>query len=498
LDQFEKNALSIANMTQTTRNGLPEFDLAAADVERFREMLEQLTGLTFADWRMDGLRRAMAARMSAHGIRQASRYLRMFESAGLRQKELSSILDLLTVNETYFFRYPAQMDFFRQSVLPELARQRQGLSPIRVWSAGCSTGEEPYSLAIIAWELFGSEASRRVEIVATDVSAAALHAARRAEYGPRSLRLLDAACRARYFQPLPGDRFLLRDFIRQMVQFRHGSLLDDLQRPDIWEVVFCRNVLIYFAPAAAERFLRGLTQRLRPEGYLFVGHSETIDAQFFVPAGPAELFVYRRADRPSSRRQQRQPPAARPATQPRAPARPDSGSARTAPSEPRCEPLFRQAQTLFDREEYESARACLDRLLQSSPHHLAAYLLRANVSLHQGEHDRSVRECQFVLELDPLIAEAYLLLGLNFKFLGHTELAIEHFRKAVYLRPDLFAAQFHLAEAYRACQQTDEARRAYRIALELLPQADDRQLRNYCAGFPRSTLKTLCEHWRQS
>jgi len=157
----------------------------------------------------------------------------------------------------------------------------------------------------------------------------------------------------------------------------------------------------------------------------------------------------------------------------------------------KAESLFDSARAAFHREEYARASDQLDRLLKPFPRHLPGTLLRANLHLNLGQHDRSVRECEVALQLDSFSAEAYVLLGMNFQRLSKPELAVAQLRKAAYLSPESCIVQFQLGEVYRGARIFDRARRAYENALSLLPGASERQIREYSGGFGVMALKAF-------
>jgi len=483
----------------------PARRVAASDVHAFRALIEQFTGLHFDDWRLDTLEKTLLARMCANGISRVQGYLDLLQDPANRSDELSELLGQITVNETFFFRYPTQFDFLRQHVLPALvARQGNERSPVQIWSAGCSTGEEPYSIAMTALDIFGSAASQLVQISATDVSSAALEAARSGEYSTKSLRLVGEANRNKYFRRVSGNRFVLNDAVRQMVLFRKSSLLDDVRRTtDAWDAVFCRNVLIYFTGEFAAKILDGFYQRLGANGYLFVGHSEMLRHTSFVSCQPEGLFAYQKlAGEPETTIHAQSLDAAR--TQPTVAARDTVATSRptetrtvssisASASKDAAETLYDKALDSFEREDYARTRDQLDHLLESFPRHLPATVLRANVYLNLGEHDRSVEECEMALQLDPLASEAHLLLGMNFQRLSKPELAVTQLKKAAYISPNSAIVQFQLGEAYRAQKMWGDASRAYRNVFPLFQSTTDCEIRAYFGGFGRPAIKALCE-----
>ena len=491
--------------SQTNANS-PTRRIAPPDVQAFRVLIEQFTGLHFDDWRLDTLEKALLARMCVKGTRHVEAYLDLLRDSAGRPDELSELLNQLTVNETYFFRYPAQFDFLRQHVLPDLVAGRgDGRVPLQIWSAGCSTGEEPYSIAMTALDVLGSAASHLIQIFATDVSSAALQAARHAEYSTKSLRLVDEANRSKYFRRVSDNRFVLCNSVRQMVLVSESNLLDDVRRRAAsWDIIFCRNVLIYFASELAVEILDGLHQCLNTNGYLFVGHSEIFKRTSFVPCQPEAVFAYQKVKGELERsafveRQEAARSAPTIAARDIETTRPQVAVPRTTSSvselqrEDATESLYEEAFVSFEREDYARARSQLDRLLESSPRHLPATVLRANLHLNLGEHYRSVEECEVALQLDPLAHEAHLLLGMNFQKLSKPELAVLQLKKAAYISPDSAIVQFQLGEAYRTLQRWDDAARAYRSALPLFQSTTDQEIRAYSGGFGKSALNTLSE-----
>ena len=458
----------------------------ATELDTFRTLVQELTGLHFDDWRLTTLQTALAARMAATQAERVDAYLALLGQTVQGAEELRELLNQLVVNETYFFRYPAQFDFLRDCLLPVLVRSRKAENrPVRIWSAGCSTGEEPYSIAMTATDALGLDVRTAVEVFATDVSSSALERARKAEYMDKSLRLLDAGYRARYFRRQPDGGYSLNESVRRLVHFAQSAIADDAGlTPASWDIIFCRNVLIYFSEAHAAQALHGFHHSLRDDGYLCLGHSEIIDKSRFVSCHDQSLFVYQKSEaRPT--------PA--PAPPPVAEPSPPSPAATGPPLLAQVPQLFDDAMNSFDREDYQRTLDTLDRLLRLSPRHLRALLMRAYALMNLGEHDRSVQETQIALQIDPLAPEAFLLLGLNFLRLSRPELAIAELKKATYLAPDSCLAHFHLGQAYRSEEMPEDAERSHRNALALLTHADERQIRMSTRGFGKPALRTLLE-----
>jgi chemotaxis protein methyltransferase CheR len=194
-----------------------------------------------------------------------------------REAELEAIFDLITTNETYFFREERQLHAFSEDILPEIIQEKKETKTLRIWSAGCSSGEEPYTIAMLCKQsplLQGWD----VDIFASDISQRVIHTARRGVYGESSFRSTAEELRQRYFDRTPENKFRIKDEVRQMVTFGKLNLLDD-QKTGIFselDVIFCRNVIIYFDINAKKKVIENFYKKLRKSGFLLLGHSESL------------------------------------------------------------------------------------------------------------------------------------------------------------------------------------------------------------------------------
>nr|WP_246495202.1 CheR family methyltransferase [Ameyamaea chiangmaiensis] len=224
----------------------------------------------------------METRIHACGCDTAEAYGRLLDhdAQGAEWRALES---LITIRETFFFRDAAQFEALEHVILPRLLRERAAARTLRIWSAGCSNGAEPYSLAILVRRLLDSglvaDAARwTVDILGTDLSQFALSEARGHVFRPWSLRGLTREQISRWFERVPGEQlWRLRDRFADMVRFEHGNLLDVIHpcpKGPTFDLILCRNVLIYFTPARVADIVEGLASRLAPSGWLMLGHAE--------------------------------------------------------------------------------------------------------------------------------------------------------------------------------------------------------------------------------
>ncbi|UXH76769.1 CheR family methyltransferase [Roseateles amylovorans] len=246
------------------------------DFQRFRDLFYCRTGIQFDAGKRYFVDKRLIERMAATDHTSFRSYLSTlrFDHG---DSELQALTNLMTVNETYFFREEYQFHCLVRSILPELMRRRSGSAPIRIWVMPSSSGEEAYSIAICLLELWADIHHVDVEIVASDIDTRILEQARRGRYSSRSVAQLPAAYLGRYFKRI-GNEFQISDELRQSIEFTRVNLSSRLDtRPyRNFDVVFCRNLLIYFddqsRKAAAETFF----DAMKPGGYICLGHSESM------------------------------------------------------------------------------------------------------------------------------------------------------------------------------------------------------------------------------
>lgn len=257
----------------------------------FNEWLGREYGLRFGPEKREILRARLEPRRVALGLETFDELLFRVRYHPDRHAERAALIPHLTNNESYFFREKGQLDVLREEVLPSVAAESRG-RPIRLLSAGSASGEEPYTLAILARETLGRGA--RVEVTGMDVDIEALERAREGLYRSHAFRGLEEGVRRRYFRP-EGERWRLAKEIRSAARFKHGNLVDPAWSSDLapQDIVFCRNVLIYFDEEAMRRAVDNLYRAIRPGGYLFLGHAESlsrIPSRFAPERRPGAVF----------------------------------------------------------------------------------------------------------------------------------------------------------------------------------------------------------------
>ena len=247
---------------------------------RIRDLVYQVAGIFHPDTKLRLLFDRCGRRMKELKTQNLHEYFEYLTVKPGRQTELVALLNEITIGETCFFRNQPQLDALRQIVLPKVieAKSKLPLRRLRIWSAGCSTGEEPYTLSMLMRE----ESVRRlngwtIEILATDLNERSLAHAKSAVYGAYSTRNLAQHFRQKYFSP-SGDQLQVQEFVRSNITFSRLNLSDDSRMIFMksLDIIFCCNVLIYFDLASKRRVIQHFYNNLLPHGYLFLGHSESL------------------------------------------------------------------------------------------------------------------------------------------------------------------------------------------------------------------------------
>jgi chemotaxis protein methyltransferase CheR len=486
----------------------------STDLERFRAAIVRRTGLQFDDAKLGFLGEVLQRRLDSLG-RSTDVYLRDLEGprpAG----EITALAQELTVGETYFFRNNEQFRALAEVVLPERMRVDRVPRVLRLLSAGCASGEEAYSIAVVVRETI-ADPSWEVAIRAVDLNPAALEKATRARYSPWALRETPPDVQRRWFRT-DGRDFVLDDRVRSAVRFRDGNLAGDdpeIWQPGTYDAIFCRNVLMYFAPEQMRAAIARISRSLAPGGFLFLGHAETLRgvSDAFHLRHSHETFYYELKEnaaavgtRPAQFLPDRVRASAsilpadvawidtiRDATE-RVAALVPAPMAADIPVEPPALPWDpAPALDLLRRERFDEA---LDHV-RAGPAALGkdpdVLLLEAALLAHSGQLAAAEDACHRLLLIDELNAGAHYLLALCREHGGQRERAGEHDRVAAYLDPSFAMPRLHLGLLARRAGDRTAACRELAQALLLLRREDASRLLLFGGGFSREALMGLCE-----
>ncbi len=252
------------------------FAISGEEFARLADYIYRKTGIFYDENKRYYVEKRLFDRMKATGHEKFRDYF-LYLRCDATGQEFQKLVNALTVNETYFFREYDQLKCFAEEALPEMLKNGCGrLHPLRVWSAGCSTGEEAYTLAIILLEMLDSDGFG-FEIHATDINDEVLQHAEKGVYDQRSVREVPSAYLEKYFVPVYG-KYCLKPLVKEKVRFYQVNLLDrtQMQKMQGFDAIFCRNVLIYFDDRARREVALSFYEALRPGGFIFLGHSESM------------------------------------------------------------------------------------------------------------------------------------------------------------------------------------------------------------------------------
>jgi chemotaxis protein methyltransferase CheR len=502
--------------------------------QRFRGWIASRWGLHFDDSKLDFLSEILDRRARQRGL-MPDPYLESLGGPG-GGTELHALIAELTVPETYFFRHAEQLRAFLDVVVPQAQAVRTATRKLSIVSAGCASGEEPYSLAMMLRDA-GIDASLGVELRALDINPLMLAKAARGIYSPWALRETPADVQQRWFRR-QGRDFELDRTIRSAVVFQEMNLAEDnseLWAPGRHDVIFCRNVLMYFTPERALKVVARLTASLRRGGHLFLGHAETLRglSSDYHLCHTHGTFYYQRKQvsidvagiRGAASREDRCSTAALSESASSPATTMDPAWARTwldtvqrtsariqaladrpavrATTTPASQPVgaattaghtaqLQVALALLKQERFSDALNLLASLPAEQESDADVLLLRAALLTHSGQLSAAEAMSAKLLEHDGLNAGAHYLLALCRESAGDRQGAIEHDQTAVYLDSTFAMPRLHLGLLARRAGDRIGAVKELAHALELLKREDASRVLLFGGGFGRQALSVLC------
>lgn len=458
--------------------------LSAPRWHQLSELIAARTGLHFPPERRADLHRAISEAARDFGCHDGDACADRLLSAPLSDAELRTLARHLTIGETYFFRERPSFNALAAHVLPPLIhRKRDGERRLRLWSAACSTGEEAYSLAMLVQQVLPDWREWQVRILATDINAHFLRKAEAGIYGDWSFRDCGGELREQFFTPVGDRRYRVHRELRDMITFAELNLAQDpfpslVNDTGAMDLILCRNLLIYFTPAHAQRLIANLRASLVEDGWLVVSPSECSQALFtgFSPVNCPGSILYRRRE-PQEVFRDPPPAGAAPALSelevanllaPQAP--PLRAPAATAVPAEETDG-FIAAEAAYFRGEYAAAAQLLRTRVATTvdtPGKLRALGLLARALANQGVLDEALGACERWIALDKLDAAAHYLNAMVLQELGERARARAALQRAVYLQPEFALAHFALGNHARAEARAAEARRHFDNASRLL------------------------------
>lgn len=520
-------------------HNLPE--LSDYDYQRFRKLILDRSGLYFPEHkRIDlslGLSQALidSSLISSKRDYDLNQYYNLLSDPTnpLGRSEMERLINILTIGETYFFRDEAQFNALTNYVLPEIIKRKRAAAMafgssnpprLRIWSAGCASGEEPYSVAILLKEMLSDFNQWQILILGTDINQMFLQRARKAQYSNWSFREHQAKARQnRYFTYDPASKtYQLNDEIRQIVTFNSLNLTENIY-PSVYtntadmDLIICRNVTIYFQQQTTEQVVRRFYEALIMDGWLMVGHAESSLSTYraFQARSFPHAVLYQKTGEPTvwpdSWRSAKIDDEVAPTpilpkptpklnpnpsfSPPKIP--PPKSSKPQPPEKPSVSPpdsdLYEAAQILLDDGYNDRAIEKLNLKLELEPDYAPAYSLLGRAYANMGHFVEATIACKQAIQLDPLLTEAYLTLALIYQHDNQLDLAISSLKKATYLDHRAPLPYFNLAVLYKNTGQSSQAKRTLQIAIKILEKWPANKIVPETGGETTQHLLQICQ-----
>jgi chemotaxis protein methyltransferase CheR len=475
------------------------------DYLRFSKLVQERFGLHFPEKRRADLERGVQQAYASSTCSNLDEFYRLLQDPSSSVVETDRLINALTVSESHFFRDAGQFDALYSHVLPDIIGRRRAVRTLRIWSAGCASGQEPYSIAILLRELLPDVDQWAITILGTDINAEGLDRARKATYGHWSFREERAKqWRKRYFKRQNGNYTLVPE-VRRMVTFARLNLAQDnypsqKTNTTLMDLVICRNVTIYFNAAVTAAIIERFYDALTNDGWLTVGHAEYSLHTYrrFQAHNFPGAVLYQRAQQPPAP----PPEQGRPVTPARKDKIPSPTIATPGPKAPRSKPAtapldsvpeatdpLKRAQELLDYGRSEQARDLLLEVVAQRPQYAAACALLGRAYANLGGWQEAERWCRQAIHRNKLMLEAYYTLALVLQHQGQLDQAIAAMKKVIYIDHHHVLGHFGLADLYQNNRQIPQALKSLDNARRLLEARPDDELIPDSGGITAGRLR---------
>lgn len=528
--------------------------LSPNDSSLFQELVIEASGLRFEESRNQSLHLALWQRLQHRGYDSYREYYNFLKFHPEGRLEIRELLDLITIGETYFFRIKAQFDVLMRFILPEIIQRKVDLGDkcICAWSAGCSRGNEAYSIAIAMMEVLPSYSEWTISILGTDINRNGLACSEEAIYVGKDIGHLEKEYLEKYFN-VRGSTYMLKEDVKALVRFEYHNLAKDPfmhERMQNADIIFCRNVIIYFDSETTQRVIENFYDCLAQDGYLFLGPTETLwqITNKFERVEFPQTFIYKKTLNPAQENTMK-PFMAVPEVEIEnltlsvapTPALYQNGSGHaleagiekhhsgsildtppsshfeskptgwgieglTSPQETDTEKSFFPFELRSGTQEipgpHEQIEKPWDVASPSSPDNMIAqdknyfltYLTKATVLANEAKYKEAADILGKIIEADNLSVEAYYLLGVLLYKSGDLKEAEKQFRKVIYVTPDSALAYFNLGNMYLYQRKSSAAAREFKNAIRLLEKRPKEEQVRFCEDFTVEFLLRACRN----
>jgi len=468
------------------RISVGDWDLDANSFKKLTDFFQKKIGLCLSKSKVEDLKNIISQLIVLSSCESFDQFYSMLHSSSPKTDLiLNRLISFLTIGETYFFRISSHFKIIKEVLIPEIVSRHREDRKIRVWSAGCSTGEEPYSLAILLAEALPDLSHWDIFILGTDINRESLDKAKRGVYGQWSFREVSMEVIRRNFIHR-DDKYIIKKKFKDMVTFKPLNLVEDVYPSFLtdtteMDLILCRNVTLYFTTEVIKQIANKFYRSLVKGGYLLVSPAEYSAENYsdFVTRVFPDV-VYQKLD---THLPTRFPTDTIPSLLPNIRFRP--GDSIATHSVPHCQmpkeridemraaekketKIFREGVQFYERGEYNYSIEKFMEILSINPNNARAYFLLGRISAQQGNRADAIRCLKKSLDKDPLLLEAYHLLALLRLEEGDVNEAISLLKKVIYIDLQFVLAYYHLGTIYKKQGRGELARKMFHNVKELL------------------------------
>ncbi|MFC1621487.1 CheR family methyltransferase [Candidatus Omnitrophota bacterium] len=475
------------------------------ELNLMREAITEESGFALDENNLNEIRSSVIERIRYNRFGTFREYYEFLKIRSNRKLELKELIQQLTVPETCFFRNETHFEVLRKHVLPEIIRKKTkdisrktNNSSLRILSAGCATGEEPYSLAIMLLEEIGDIDNWEISILGTDINRIYLEKAKKAIYRNKALRNIPKILLDKYFIKNESG-YLLKDRVKKMVVFHEHNLKNDAfdhifaQELDL---ILCRNVTIYFTIETVKKVIEKFYNLLTDGGYLFIGHSETlwqISDKYEHIEFPS-TFVYKKQLMPVPVKVEEKPFSQIPVITRVINIKIEKEHIqKVSPFSKELQDLHKEGLCFLEHKKYEEALDIFNSIIDRDSSFIHAYFSKATILANQAKYKEAIKTLENIITVDNLFKEAYFLMGvLNIK-IGDFQRAIDEFKKTVYVDQNFILSYFNMANIYLYLGEIENAKREYKNTIKLLEVRSKEETIECSEGMSCDVLLMACK-----
>ncbi len=470
------------------------------DEKIISNLILQYSGLDFREYSSLGLQANIRKRMSSKGIKSSSDYIQFLQYNEDKESEFKELLNDLTVQHSFFFRNKAHFSVLAEKILPEIISRNMFLDKkIRILCAGCASGEEAYSIAITLLENIPDPDNWDLDVLAVDISTKSLEKTKSGIYNRNSIREVGKICLNKYFVQIHDENELyqISKKVKSIVSIKYLNLLDK-EYPTGFDIVFCRNVIIYFNIATTIMIINNFHRIINDEGFLFLGHSESlmgITNKFKLEDFKISM-IYKKCSIKEINNQTTaeilSPCFMNNNDTDNVSAVIDAQMMINIQNDNKSRELFIRARSFFELKKYEKAlELCFESLMINDSNYESQILI-VDIYANTGRLDEAILECQRLILENPELTYAYFIQAILFSRKMDIPQAKKLFRKALYLDKTLSMANFNLAIIYQKEGDVKGAIKEYRNTLTLLKRFPKDDILEYSGGFKVGFVMENC------